>query len=434
MPDKPKFIEDVPVGRIFLALNNPRHQVFDTEEQVINRLCEKEDILPLARDIAKHGLNPLERFALVPSGRQKTGTPTNYYSAEGNRRLCALKLLSDPERAPAKLRKAFQKLSDTSAVPVKSVPAAVFKDEESVNLWLDRIHNGPQGGIGRKSWDSDQKQRFDGGSKNRPALSILDYAQNEGMINSEEREGKLTTVQRFIGNDIFREALGFEQTSPEEASRTRPKPEFDLMVKRFIADLIDKKHVNSRMNKDQIVRYARTLGSLPGTTNKRIDPEPLSTGSEDQKSPTGRRRKKPKKPEKARHVRYEEEIFSALKGYGNEKLMSLYHSICSVDLDPHTPLVSVGAWSFFETLTACAGRNDGTSFDSFLSKNKLQSYGIVDDMVSLRGAIERTRAYGNTTKHHPVAATFNGDQLNNDMIALKTVILKCIEEAAAKRK
>ena len=103
-----------------------------------------------------------------------------------------------------------------------------------------------------------------------------------------------------------------------------------------------------------------------------------------------------------------------------------------MDLDPHTPLVAVGVWSFFETLTACAGRKDGTSFDSFLNNAKLVSYGIKGKTTALREALVRIRGYGNTTKHHPVAVTFNGDQLNNDMIALREIILKCIEEAASK--
>ena len=46
----PEFI-DVPVSRIFLHLQNPRHEPLETEAEVIERLCGKEDIYPLARDI-----------------------------------------------------------------------------------------------------------------------------------------------------------------------------------------------------------------------------------------------------------------------------------------------------------------------------------------------------------------------------------------------
>lgn len=430
-PDPPKFVETVPVGRIFLGLQNPRHDPYDSEDRAIARLCEIEEVYPLARDIVRNGLNPLERLALVPLDvGKKGGGVISYYAAEGNRRLCALKLLNDPDRAPAHLRKAFKALADAWSSPINTIPGAVFDDIESVNLWLDRIHNGPQGGIGRRDWNAEQKQRFDGGSKNKAAQALLDYAQSEKMITPEERVGKLTTVQRFVGNDVFSEALGLDQGNADDVARTRPKAEFDALVKRFIHDLIDKKLVNSRMNKDAIIRYARPLSSIPGVTSTRIEPESLSSG-QGTKAKTARR-KKPKKPERTRHVRYEEEIFIALQSFGNEKLISLYHSICTVELDPHTPLVAIGAWSFIETLTACAGRNENTSFDSFLSKNKLRSYNIEGDLSSMRDVLERIRSYGNTTKHHSIAGIFNGDQLNNDLAALKTVILKCLEEAAGK--
>jgi hypothetical protein len=184
------------------------------------------------------------------------------------------------------------------------------------------------------------------------------------------------------------------------------------------------------MNKDAIVKYARSLSDLPGITSTRIESESL--GEETQPPPARKRAAAPKKPEKARHVQYEDEIAKALKAWGNGKLESLYHSICTIDLDPHTPIVAIGVWAFFETLTACAGRNEGTSFDSFLGKQKLAGYGISDKAIA--PALIRIREYGNTTKHHPVSGTFNGDQLNNDLIALKQVILKCIEEAVAKAK
>ena len=69
--------------RVFLDQSNPRHEPFDDQDAVIEYLCRDEQVLALARDIAKNGLNPLEVFALIPDGEDA------YFSAEGNRRLCA---------------------------------------------------------------------------------------------------------------------------------------------------------------------------------------------------------------------------------------------------------------------------------------------------------------------------------------------------------
>ncbi|WP_347311345.1 hypothetical protein [Defluviimonas sp. SAOS-178_SWC] len=420
--------DPVPIGRIFLDLTNPRHVDLATEDEVIEYLCDKEDVWSLARDIAHIGLNPLERVALVPVKGQKDA----YTMAEGNRRLCALKLLADPDRAPARLRKGFSTLA-AQRRPPKSFAAVVFDNDEEVRPWLERMHNGAYDGRGRKAWNAEQSQRYSGSNKNKVAQAFLDYAQHEGLISSEERKGKLTTVQRFLGIDVFREAMGLDQANPEDLARTRPKAEFDTIARRFIRDLVEGKVVNSRMNKPKIIEYARPLGSLPGVTATRTEPESLASNGDGTK-PRKRTRKTPRKPEKVRHIQYADEIASALKAYGNHKLESLYHSICTVELEGHTPLVCIGVWAFMETLTACAGRHDGTSFDSFLSNNRLEGYGLTGKTIrtAIRSALTRTQDYGNSTKHEALAATFNGDQVNNDLSVLKPVILKCIEAAASK--
>lgn len=228
---------------------------------------------------------------------------------------------------------------------------------------------------------------------------------------------------------MFRETLGLDQSDEEEFRRSRSKGEFDTILKQFVKDLIDKKNVNSRMNKGDIIQYARTLGSLPGITSARVDPEPLTPESNGPKPPSNRRTP-PKKPTKTKNIRHDAQIQRLLKILGNQKLESLYYSICLLDLEPHTPLIGIGVWSFFETLTACAGRNPDVDFDSFLNKAKRASYGIQDK--SLPGCLDHIRDYGNTTKHHPVAAIFNGEQMNNDMVAPRDLLVKCIEEAISK--
>ena len=49
---------DVEVDRIFLDQENPRHKPYQSQDEVIDYLCQHESILSLARDIAKNGLIP----------------------------------------------------------------------------------------------------------------------------------------------------------------------------------------------------------------------------------------------------------------------------------------------------------------------------------------------------------------------------------------
>ncbi|WP_309607212.1 hypothetical protein, partial [Phenylobacterium sp.] len=288
----------VPIGRIFLDLSNPRHEPLTTEDQAIEYLCANEEVWPLARDITAIGINPLERVALIPIKGQKGA----YTMAEGNRRLCALKLLDDPDRAPAKLRKGFATLAARRAPP-KEFFGVEFDDEEEVRPWLERMHNGAYAGRGRRDWNADQSQRYSGSNKNKVAQGFLDYAVAEGLISEDDRKGKLTTVQRFVGIGEFREAMGLDATNPDELTRTRPKAEFDTIARRFIRDLLKGDEVNSRKNKPDVVVYSRPLGSLPGVTAARIDPEPLtSDGAASGAKKGGKRKATPKKPQKAKHV------------------------------------------------------------------------------------------------------------------------------------
>jgi len=414
----------VSVDRVFLDLSNPRHEPYKNEAEVIEYLCQDEYVYELAKDIVKMGsLNPLELFALIPLNNKK-GSHSAFVVAEGNRRMCAIKLLNDPELAPAKLRKDFKKIAEQSS-KISEILGVVFEDKDQVDAWLERIHGGVQGGIGRKPWSTDQKTRHLGDNKNLLAQTVLDYAEKNGFISTEARKGKLTTAQRYLGNAILREAMGIDGSAPQDISRNRPKQDFDLLLKKFVSDLIDGT-VSSRSNSDDIKKYSRALAATEGLTGKRGAAESLATSSGSKK-----RKKRPSKPEKQKHLPYEEEILNKLKVIPSYKLERIYYSLCDISLEHHTPLISVGVWAFFECLTALCGRNSSTSFLDYLSKDRLNKLGFTDreDVKSLRQALERISEHGNTTKHHEKAANFNGPQLANDMDLLKEVICRLANEA-----
>jgi hypothetical protein len=431
MSQRPK--EDIiQVGRIFLDLINPRFEAVRTEEEAIRVLCKAEDVYPLAADIVSQGsLNPLEKVALIPTGSKPKDKKRQAYTVvEGNRRLCALKLLMDPELAPSESRKKFQKLAEdwTSA---KSIPSIIFAERGDARVWLQRMHEGPQGGVGRKSWNSEQKQRFSGSRKNQAAQEFLDYCEESKFITKGDRQGKLTTVQRFITKDVFKDHMGIETTPDGQLKRTRDKVEFDKMAKAFVSDLIGNKKVTSRMNKGPINQYARDLTKEQGVSDERIEAESLQISSASKK-----KTRKPR-PKPVRHPKYLQnspEIDKKLKLLKNHKLSSLYASLVNVLLADHTPLLSVGMWSFFETLTACAGRNDGIDFTAFLSKGKMSQYLLIGkgDQKVMTSALKRVQEFGNQTKHHSSGAAFSAPQLNNDLICLDRLILKVIDEAISK--
>jgi hypothetical protein len=124
----------------------------------------------------------------------------------------------------------------------------------------------------------------------------------------------------------------------------------------------------------------------------------------------------------------------ALAELAGNKLERLHYSICDISLDQHTPLLTIGLWAFVESLTALAGRNQTTDFVSFYSNNKITELGISGKPNALREALTRIQHNGNTTKHHEIAAAFDGEQLANDFDTIVPLLRKTIDTIIAKRK
>ena len=199
----------IPLDRIFLDQKNPRHEPYKKQAEVIQWLCGHEQVPELARDITQNGLSPFDIFGLERDhGTQ--GTDAIYTVVEGNRRICALKLLTDPDLAPPEKKAYFEKQAE-NWTPITELPCVIFEDQNDIDLWLKRRHYGAMGGIGQKEWNADQKSRQNGtASRNRIALVFLDWAQKNKLISAEDRERRLTTVQRFLDNLVMRETLGLD--------------------------------------------------------------------------------------------------------------------------------------------------------------------------------------------------------------------------------
>ncbi|MBB4952738.1 hypothetical protein H4S14_000780 [Agrobacterium vitis] len=413
----------VDVARVFLDKENPRHEPFEDQDEAISYLCEHEYVLPIARDIAEHGLNPLELFALL------RGANSTFIAAEGNRRLCAIKLLNDPDLAPANLRNEFVKAAKDWK-EVTEIFAVVFKDRNEVRLWLDRIHAGHLDGRGRRQWKAEQKARNSGYTKNSLALAILDSAQRRSLISDEGREGRLSTVQRYVGNPIFRDALGLESGVDGEPTTDLSENDFSKLFRQFIKDVAEKK-ITTRDNAEKIKAYSHSLRSIENLDGLRVDRSSI----EPQKTKASSSQlNKPVKPAHPTKIAPSDELQAALKEIPSYKLEQLYFSICSLSLSSHTPLLTIGAWSFLETLTAICGRNPATDFYSHLSGQNLESLGLgaKRETASIREAVKRIAELGNSTKHNKTSGSFNGVQLSNDFETMEKMLVALAKSAKGK--
>jgi hypothetical protein len=259
--------QSVSISRLHLDPLNPRHDPLQGDTEVIAQLCDAEMVTELAQDIAKRGsLSPLDVMGVIPF----EGHPGHYITVEGNRRTCALILLSDPNRAPTlPLQTQLRRVAASSKVP-REVKVHVFADRETAKQWIDLRHLGLQGGIGTREWDTDQKTRAAGGNTktsaraNTLALAVLDRLTGSGLLTSAQRaKVSLTTITRYLGTPGVRAIVGLG--SVNELIYTHDPVEVDQSLLRLVLDSIEPQGaegnpaVHSRSDSAERLAYANTL-------------------------------------------------------------------------------------------------------------------------------------------------------------------------------
>lgn len=247
---------------------NPRGEPEPDEERIRDLFGAMPETLALATHMAENGQNPLDRVGII--GHPKL--PGHFVIREGNRRLCAMQLLRDPDRAPTEAtRKAFQKLADIGKSIPDKIPAVLFHEKLKARVWMSVKHEGPQGGLGTVPWGSKEKTRFNREGEtgktrpknpNRQAEALITYAVKQGLITPEERELiALTTITRYLPN--VRTALALLNT--EDCTTNARPAEFNAALQRFLKDAKEtgtpgvRATVHSRSTSAQRTEYAEQL-------------------------------------------------------------------------------------------------------------------------------------------------------------------------------
>lgn len=252
----------VALTHLHLDLENPRYEGITDEAAAAAYLLRYEKVEGLAKDIVERGdVSPLERLAAIPM----EGVAGHFVMVEGNRRLCALKMLRDPASAPTPpSRKMFEALAKRIQTPPSTLSLVVFDTRELARQWIALRHSGAQGGAGTRPWNSTQSSRFaHQDTPNRLALAVLDRATQAGWITQQERKAiALTTLTRYLSSPVIRSVLGLGDR--RDLLFTHAPEEVDVALRRFIDDAAPKegaseRPVNSRANKAEREAYAHQL-------------------------------------------------------------------------------------------------------------------------------------------------------------------------------
>lgn len=238
---------DLKIANLLLDLENPRlpagqKSQLDTLHAMLR--AEGASTLALAESIGKEGLSPTERWIVIPSANEAK----RHVVLEGNRRLTALRILSEPSLAEgffseAKLKK-LRKLSADyiNRGVIKDAACALFQTRDEANPWIERRHRGSKGGVGIVAWGATESARFDARSsgKKAPELQILDFVAERSDLDAATRDKlhdvSITNLRRLVRDKDVRKRLGITLVSDVVQTKL-PEDEVLKGLTRIIKDL-----------------------------------------------------------------------------------------------------------------------------------------------------------------------------------------------------
>jgi len=200
---------------------------------------QKQKLVNLAIDLLDYGPSPGEPIWVTTD----LTDPKHQVVLEGNRRVCALKLMDNPRLADgtevatqfADLAKEFAKK------PIRTLDAALFPKREDAQHFIDLRHMRGTAGVGLEKWRSLAKERAQPGwsGRVRRSLFTLDYLDDDtdefGDVGAII-EAKSTTVDRVLNSPAMKEVLGVN-IDPKTRSVTFENGD-EIAGRRLLRDVI----------------------------------------------------------------------------------------------------------------------------------------------------------------------------------------------------
>jgi hypothetical protein len=208
----------------------PKSEQGKDEESVIDFMLLDASLIELMLAIGENDFFPGEQLLVVKDSDGK------YKVIEGNRRLSAVKLLSNPDLARVQKIKIEKVLEETKYRP-QEIPCLIFNSESEIHNYLGYRHI-----TGIKEWKLLEKARYLNGLRRENYSNI--------SINQASRE-----IAKIIGSrmDYVRRILvGFEIYSiieDEDFFKVRDLDDTTFHFN-YIADSLNKSHINDFLGVD----------------------------------------------------------------------------------------------------------------------------------------------------------------------------------------
>lgn len=209
-------IRRVPVSSLLLDPENPRLETVDLEgdsqTQLVKALWSRMAVEELALSIAANGFfaeEPLFVIAEQKHGAGAVGGSPRYVVVEGNRRLAAVRLLTDSALREKVRATDLPTITPERAEELRTLPVSVYPDRRSLWEYFGFRHvNGP------KQWDSYSKAAYVARVKREYGISLKEIAYRIG--------DRHRTVERlYRGFVLLEQAEKSTVFDPEDRYRKR---------------------------------------------------------------------------------------------------------------------------------------------------------------------------------------------------------------------
>ena len=279
----------LPIGELQLDLDNPRLGSASSQSEALASIVRlnRGHFANLMASIRDDGLDPGDSLYVIRSEEGR-----DFVVLEGNRRLAALMVLSNPDvLAGTDLSEAMKKPLVREATgfnrsDVEPIRCVRFDDREKANAWIRRRHTGTAGGEGRITWRPLEIQRFSG---DYTTIDVIEFVGRNAGYSTEEwgearsglSSGKSTNLTRLLESAAGQSYFGIKVET--EPSRTTPtlgvEPSWAVRVLKRIVDDILKGEVDSRrLNRaSEIEKYFANLPPelQPGSSTAAATPIPF---------------------------------------------------------------------------------------------------------------------------------------------------------------
>ena len=278
---------ELSVDELLLDLDNPRLGSTSSQSEALVSIVRLNlgYFRNLMASIRDDGLDPGDSLYVIRSEDNQ-----DFVVLEGNRRLSALKVLSNPNvlvgtDLPESTKNfLIREATGFERSGVEPISCVRFDNREEANDWIRRRHTGVAGGEGRITWKPLEIQKFSG---DYTTIDIIDFVGRNAGYSKEEWEhaqsalgsGKSTNLTRLLESAAGQSHLRL--TVQTEPTRKIPlvgvDPKWALKVLTRIVDDILKSEVNSRRlnTATDIEKYFANLPSelQPGPSTAAAKPK-----------------------------------------------------------------------------------------------------------------------------------------------------------------